>query len=50
MFDFSSYSLKSKYFDNSSKLVVGTLKDETAGAAIEEFVELKPRMYSFLEY
>ena len=24
------------------------MKDETGGIAIEEFVELKPRMYSFL--
>ena len=24
------------------------MKDETGGVAIEEFVELKPRMYSFL--
>ena len=24
------------------------MKDETAGVAIKEFVELKPKMYSFL--
>ena len=44
MFDLSNYSTKSKYYDNSSKLVVGKMKDETAGvAAIEEFVGLKTK-------
>ena len=38
MFDFSNYSTKSKYYDNSNKLVIGKMKDETAGVAIEEFV------------
>ena len=36
-FDFSHYSTKSKYCDNSNKLVFGIMKDETAGDAIEEF-------------
>ena len=45
MFDFST---KSKYYDDSNKLVVGKMKDETAGVAIKEFVGLKPKMYSFL--
>ena len=48
MFDFSNYWTKSKYYDNSNKLVVGKMKDETAGIAIEEFVRLKPKMYSYL--
>ena len=48
MFDFSYYSTKSKYYDNSNKLVVGKMKDETGGVAIEERVGLKPKMYSFL--
>ena len=48
MFDFSNYSTKSKYYDNSNKLVVGKMKNETAGVAIEEFVGLKPKMYSHL--
>ena len=48
MFDFSSYSTKSKYFDNSNKLVIGKLKDETGGVAIKEFVGLKLKMCSFL--
>ena len=47
-FDFSNYSTKSKYDDNSNKLVIGKTKDETGGSTIEEFVGLKPKMYSFL--
>ena len=48
MFEFRNYSANSKYYDNSNKLVVGKMKDETAGIAIEEFVGLKPKMYSYL--
>ena len=48
MFDFSNYLAKSKYYDDSNKLVVGKMKDETAGGAIKEFVGLKCKMYSFL--
>ena len=48
MFDFSNYSTKSKYHDDSNKLVIGKMKDKTAGAAIEEFVGLKPKIYSYL--
>ena len=47
MFDFSKYSTKSKCYDNSNKLVVGKMEDDTAGVAIEEFVRLKPNMYSY---
>ena len=45
MFDFSNYSTKSKYYDNSNNLVIGKIKQETAGVAVEEFVRLKRRMY-----
>ena len=31
MFDFSNYSTKSKYYDDSNKLVVGKMKHETGG-------------------
>ena len=34
MFDFSNDLTKSKYYDNSNKLVVGKMKDETVGVAI----------------
>ena len=47
MFDFSNYSSKSKY-DNLNKVVVGKMKDKTAGVAIEELVGLKPKIYSYL--
>ena len=48
MFDISNYSTKSKYQDDSRKLVIGKMKDEAAGVAIEEHVGLKPKMYSYL--
>ena len=48
MFDLSNYSTKSKFYDNSNKLVIGNMKDETAGVAIEEFAGLNPKMYSYL--
>ena len=43
---FSNYLTKSKYYDNSNKLVVGKMNDETAAVAIEEFVKLKPKIHS----
>ena len=39
---------ESKYYDNSNKSVIGKMKDEAGGVAIEEFVGLKPKMYLFL--
>ena len=42
--DFSS---NEDLFD-SNKLVIGKMKDETGGVAIEEFGRLKPKMYLFL--
>ena len=48
LIDFSDYLAKSKYYDDSNKLVVGKMKDETADVAIKEFVGLKSKMYSFL--
>ena len=44
----SSYSTKSKYYNDSNKLVTEKMKNETGGVAIQEFVGLKPKMYSFL--
>ena len=41
MFDFSNYSASSKQFYDSQKLVVGKMKDEAGGVAIEELVGLK---------
>ena len=48
MLDFSNFSTKSKCYNDSNKLVIDKMKDETAGIVIEEFVRLKPKMYSFL--
>ena len=48
MFRFRNYYAEPKYFNDSNKLLVGEMKDETSGAAIKEFVKLKPNMYSFL--
>ena len=48
MFHFRSYTIKSKYYDDSNKLVIGKMKDETAGVTIKELVGLKPKIYSFL--
>ena len=46
MFEFSNYFAKSKYYDDSNKLVVLKIKDEMGGVATEEFVGLKPKVYS----
>ena len=35
MFDFSNYSIKLKYYDNSHKLVIGKIKDETTDVAVK---------------
>ena len=42
LFHISNYSTKSKYYDNSNKWMIGKMKDETAGIAIEQFVGFKP--------
>ena len=39
MFDFSNYSTKPKYYDNSNKLVVGKMKDETGGVALKSLLD-----------
>ena len=48
MFDFSNYSTKSKNPDDSNKLVIEKMKDESGGVEIEKWVGLKPKMYSLL--
>ena len=45
--DFSNYLVRLKY-DDSNKLVVGKMKDETGEITIEEFLVLQTKMYSFL--
>ena len=44
IFDYSNYWTKSKYYDD---LVVGKMKYETTGVPIQQFVKLKPIIYSF---
>ena len=39
---------KLKYYDNSNKLVIGQIKDETRVVAIKKFAGLKTKMHSFL--
>ena len=38
MFDFSYYSAKSKYYDDSNQLATAKMEDKTGGDAIERFV------------
>ena len=46
--NFSNYSPKSKYYDDSNKLVVGKIKGETAGVVIKGLFGIKLKVYSFL--
>ena len=48
MFDFCNHSTQSKYYDDSSKLVIRKIKDKIGGVETEEFVGLKPKMYLLL--
>ena len=45
MFNFSAYSAKSEYFDDSKKLIVDKMNDETAVVTIKEFVGLKLKIF-----
>ena len=47
MFHFSNYSTKWEYYDDSNKIVIRKMEDETSGVAVEEFVRLNPSMYLF---
>ena len=49
IFHSSNYATKSEYYDDSNKLVIGKMKVETGGVASEEFIGLKPKIYSFLK-
>ena len=48
MLHFSNYTTKSIYYDDSNKLVIRKMKDETGGVVIEKSFGLNPKMYSFL--
>ena len=49
MFDFNNYSKDSKFFDDTNKKVIGKMKDEYGGVIIDQFIELKSKMYSISE-
>ena len=46
LFSFSNYSKDAKFFDDADKKVIGKMKDESGGIIIDEFIELKSKMYS----
>ena len=55
MFDFFDKemfdnSAKSKYYDDSNKLVVSKIENGTSRVAIEELVGIRPRTYLLLVY
>ena len=48
LFDFSDYTLNSKFFDPTNEKIIGKMKDEFKGEIISEFVGLKSKMYSLI--
>ena len=46
MFDFSNYSKDSTIYDDTNKKAIGKMKGEYVGAIIDQFIVLKPRMYT----
>ena len=48
-FDFSDYNKNSGFYDPTNKKVIGKMKDETKGVPIVEFVELRSKMYSYVQ-
>ena len=49
-FDFSNYPIDHANFDDSNNLIPGKMKDEMGGDLILEFVGLRSKMYSILNY
>ena len=48
LFDTSEYNKDHPLYSAANKKVLGKMKDETHGVAIEEFVGLRPKMYSII--
>ena len=48
-FDNSEYPENFPYFDKSNTKVIGKFKDEVSGIPINEFIELRSKMYSYLK-
>ncbi|KMQ81883.1 hypothetical protein RF55_24886 [Lasius niger] len=46
LYDFSDYQTTHPLFSNTNKKILGKFKDELSGSIAEEFVGLKPKMYS----
>jgi hypothetical protein len=46
LYDLSNFPADSPFFDSTNKKVLGKFKDECDGAAAEEFIGLRPKMYS----
>ena len=46
LFDLSNYKKSHELYDNTNNKVLGKMKDECGGAVIEEFIGLRPKMYS----
>ena len=46
LYDFSEHPPDHRLYDTANKKVIGKMKDETAGVPVEEFVGLRPKMYS----
>ena len=46
LFDFSNYSIDSKFYDDANKNVIGKMKDEYGGVIIDESVGLRSKVYS----
>ena len=49
LYDTSNYPKDNPLYDNRNKKVLGKMKDECGGLAIEEIVAIKPKMYSILK-
>ena len=50
IFDFSNYSVKTKYHHDLNELDFGKMKDEIGSVAIEGFFGLKLKVHSILVY
>ena len=48
LFDFSNYTVNSRYYDPKNNAVIGKMKDEFEGKTIGRFVGLKSKMYSII--
>ena len=49
LYDTSNYPKDNPLYDNKNKKVLGKMKDECGGLAIEEVVAIRPKMYSVLK-